>query len=88
MVAVVVEIDDHIVQRACVAVGSCSAVACRVPHLEFALTGKPLDGNFPAIARREHFELLAPIDDVRASAAYRMDATLTLVRRALASLLR
>ncbi len=87
MVGVVVEIEDHIVQRACVAVGSCSAVACRVPHLEFALTGKPLDGNFPAIARREHFELLAPIDDVRASAAYRMDATLTLVRRALASLL-
>lgn len=88
MVGVVVEIEDHIVQRACVAVGSCSAVARRVPHLEFALTGKPLDRDFPAIPRREHLEFLAPIDDVRASAAYRMDATLTLVRRALARLLR
>ena len=35
-------------------------------------------------SRREHLAALAPIDDVRGSAAYRRDAALTLVRRALA----
>jgi CO/xanthine dehydrogenase FAD-binding subunit len=33
-----------------------------------------------------HLAPLAPIDDVRGTAAYRRDATLTLLRRALAAL--
>jgi CO/xanthine dehydrogenase FAD-binding subunit len=35
------------------------------------------------LVRRDHLSCLAPIDDVRATATYRMDAALTLVSRAL-----
>lgn len=88
MVGAVIEVEDAIVRRAAVAVGSCTDVACRIPRLEFALTDQPLDAGFAAIARSEHFESLGPLDDIRASAIYRMDATLTLVRRTLAGLVR
>jgi CO/xanthine dehydrogenase FAD-binding subunit len=36
-----------------------------------------------ALVMPEHVKSLSPIDDVRATAAYRRDAALTLVRRAL-----
>lgn len=88
MVAAVIEVEDGTVRRASVAVGACSGVARRIPQLEVALTGQPLDADFPAIARNEHFESLSPIDDVRASAMYRLDASLTLTRRTLLGLLR
>jgi CO/xanthine dehydrogenase FAD-binding subunit len=35
------------------------------------------------VARAEHLASLSPIDDVRATAEYRMDAALRLVQRAL-----
>ncbi len=86
MVAVVVDVDDEgRVIDAGVAVGSCSAVAKRLPSLEARLTGH--DVAEPG-GRVEADDLapLAPIDDVRASAGFRRDATLTLLRRALAAL--
>lgn len=88
MVAAVVEIDaDGRIARARLAIGACSEVAQRLPELEAALAGRPANAAAANLARAEHLAGLAPIDDVRGSAAYRRDAALTLVRRALRSVL-
>ncbi len=71
------------VSDARVAVGSCSARALRLRELERDLVGKPLQAGIGETVRAQHLEALTPIDDVRATAAYRRDASLTLVRRAL-----
>jgi CO/xanthine dehydrogenase FAD-binding subunit len=87
MVAAVVErAGDGTVAAARVAVGSCSAVARRLPGLERRLAGRPLDGRLAALVEESDMAALSPIDDVRGSAAYRRDAAVTLVRRALARL--
>lgn len=83
MVATVLELQDRKVRAARIAVGSCSPVARRLPALERALIGKALDRNLSECAMPEHLAPLSPIDDVRASAAYRSTATLTLIRRSL-----
>lgn len=87
MVAALVEPDgDGAVAAARIAVGACSPVAMRLPALEAALVGRPCDATLGAAARPEHLNGLSPIDDMRASAAYRGEAALTLVRRALGEL--
>jgi CO/xanthine dehydrogenase FAD-binding subunit len=48
------------------------------------LWASPL-GAVSDIAAAEHLDALSPIDDVRAPGAYRMDAALEGVRRALAA---
>jgi CO/xanthine dehydrogenase FAD-binding subunit len=91
MVAVVVKVsdDEHIVDRkvleARVAVGSCSAVARRLRALEAELVGASVRDGLGVVVRPEHLAPLSPIDDVRATAEYRMDASLRLVQRALNS---
>jgi CO/xanthine dehydrogenase FAD-binding subunit len=83
MVAAVVETTrDGRIARARLAVGACSEVAQRLPELERELEGVPLT-DAAAVPVPEHLARLAPIDDVRGSAAYRRDAALVLVRRAL-----
>ena len=87
MVAGVIEpAADGTLAGARLAIGSCSAVARRLPALEQALIGRPIDSRMADIATVEHLDVLSPIDDVRGTAAYRMDAALTLVRRMLAEL--
>ena len=88
MVAATIEPDARgQIARARIAVGAASAVAQRVLALESALLGAPIDGRLGTLVCPEHLkQVLAPIDDVRASAAYRNDAALTLVRRALDAL--
>ncbi len=81
MVAAVLEFDRGLVAAARIAVGACSAVARRLADFEHALIGAPLD-DLASRVRAEHLSVLAPIDDIRAGAAYRRDAALTLVRRA------
>jgi CO/xanthine dehydrogenase FAD-binding subunit len=84
MVAAVVEAGaDGRIARARVAVGACSEVAQRLPELEAELTGLPATRAAAAIVGARHLEDLRPIDDVRGSAAYRRDAAVTTVRRAL-----
>ncbi len=84
MVAAIVRTDSAgCVADARIAVGSCSVAARRLMALERALVGVPARIGLGAIAQAEHLAQLAPIDDVRASASYRNDAALTLVRRAL-----
>lgn len=86
MVSAVVAADaEGQITTARIAVGACSAVAKRLTSLEAALAGCPLAA---AASRVEagHFADLAPIDDVRASGAYRLNAAQALVRDALAEL--
>jgi CO/xanthine dehydrogenase FAD-binding subunit len=87
MVAAVVELgpDDTIV-TARIAVGSCSAAAKRLPDLEHALAGRRLSPELADLVRPDQLAPLTPIDDVRGTASYRRDATLTLLRRALSEL--
>jgi CO/xanthine dehydrogenase FAD-binding subunit len=87
MVAAAVEIDNGRVAAARIAVGACSPVARRLAVLERAIIGRPVD-DLASSVRAEHLTGLTPIDDIRAGAAYRRDAALTLVRRALEQLAR
>lgn len=84
MVAALIEPgSDGNVAAARIAVGACSPVSIRLGTLEAALLGRPFDGALGDIIRPGHLDMLSPIDDVRADAAYRRDAALTVVRRAL-----
>jgi CO/xanthine dehydrogenase FAD-binding subunit len=88
MIAVVVEVEaDGRIARARIAVGACSEVAQRLPSLESELAGQPARATAAALVRPGHLAALRPIDDVRGSAAYRRDAALILVRRALEAVL-
>ncbi len=71
------------VAEARIAVGSCSAVARRLFALERELVGIAIGDGFGGTVRPEHLQPLSPIDDVRATAEYRMNAASTLVERAL-----
>ncbi len=85
MVAVVLQRDGASrVSEARIAVGSCSATARRLTELEKELVGVPA-AEAGAVVQPHHLAGLSPIDDVRATADYRRDASLTLVRRALES---
>lgn len=86
MVAATLEVEAGRVRAARVAVGAASAVAQRLPLLETALFGQPCDASLGEHARPEHLSPLAPIDDVRASREYRLDAGLSLVRRVLSEM--
>ena len=70
------------ITHAAIAVGACGPVARQLPRLEADLLGQHPSAT---LVRPEHLAPLAPIDDARASAAYRLDATLELLRRALSA---
>jgi CO/xanthine dehydrogenase FAD-binding subunit len=84
MVAVTLVADAHgNIAQARIAVGACSAVAQRLVALEAELKGARIGTGLGELVRPGHLSGLSPIDDVRATAAYRKDAALHLVRRAL-----
>jgi CO/xanthine dehydrogenase FAD-binding subunit len=84
MVAAVVKTDPFAkILEARVAVGSCSVTARRLTQLERDLIGITIAPGWTSRLSAPHLRPLSPIDDVRATAAYRNDAALTLVRRAL-----
>jgi CO/xanthine dehydrogenase FAD-binding subunit len=84
MVAAVLQSDEAgRVSDARVAVGSCSASAQRLSVLEHDLLGMQARAGIGDAVKAEHLSKLSPIDDIRATAVYRRDASLTLVRRAL-----
>jgi CO/xanthine dehydrogenase FAD-binding subunit len=78
----VIDADGRIAEAA-VAIGSCSAVAERLPALEAALVGRMADASLAAAIAAEHLAGLTPIEDVRGSRAYRIDAAREIVARAL-----
>ncbi len=85
----VIEIGaDNRVAAARIAVGACSAVAQRLPALEADLVGRAFDGALADVVAPAHVAGLAPIDDIRASAEYRSDAAVTMVRRLLVDIVR
>jgi CO/xanthine dehydrogenase FAD-binding subunit len=84
MVAAVLDVDAFgRVAQARVVVGSCSATARRLHDLERDLVGQSAKADIGGLVRAEHIAALSPINDVRATAGYRRDASLTLVRRTL-----
>ena len=85
MVAATLWLDrSGFIEDARVAVGSCSPVATRIPKLEAALRGTCAEGARKAPpVEPGHFDVLSPIDDVRASAGYRLKAAAELCRRAI-----
>lgn len=86
MSACVVEVADGRVAAARIAVGACAPVARRLPRLEARLAGHPLGVAPPAIEAAD-LAPLAPIDDVRGSAAYRGDAVATQLQRLIGEML-
>ncbi len=86
MVAAVVETDNaERIVSALIAVGACSAAARRLGTLETDLAGVPL-ADAPSLVSARHVADLTPIDDVRASATYRLAAAQALVADCLADL--
>lgn len=68
------------IEQARVAVGSCSAIAQRLSALEADLIGQlPRDVS----VTQDHLSALSPINDVRGSGAYRLDAVQEQCRRAI-----
>ena len=87
MVAMRLDFQAGRVAHAAAAVGACGPVATRLPLVESALAGRPADpGLAEAITAEAVAPALSPIDDIRADAAYRVDAAVTLLRRAAAEL--
>lgn len=70
-----------------VSVGACSEVAQRLYALEDYLRGMPCDRGVVEHVSATYLDCLKPIDDVRASAGYRRDAALTLVKRGIMKLI-
>jgi CO/xanthine dehydrogenase FAD-binding subunit len=83
MVAVALDVVEGIVRDARIAVGACSAVAQRMKQAERCLIGALAGPNLGRLIEAKDLALLMPIDDIRASADYRRDAALTLLRRAI-----
>ena len=87
MVAACLTLEDGWIRDARVAVGACSEVAQRLIDLEARLEGARA-GDAPDMVREADFAALAPLDDVRSSAAYRRHGARVLVRRAIEVLVR
>lgn len=87
-VAAVLDVGaDGVVASARIVVGACSEVPVRIEAAEARLVGRAASPSlFDAIDAAD-LDVLAPIDDVRGTAAYRRDVALTLVRRAVSELL-
>lgn len=82
MVATVVRVAGNRIAEARLAVGACSPVALRLPAWEAALVGRSMDDPAALMPDPAHLAGLAPIDDVRGTAAYRLEAVRELCRRA------
>jgi CO/xanthine dehydrogenase FAD-binding subunit len=84
MAAAVVERgEDGLIRRAAVAVGAASPVAQRLMSLEQALTGLSPHRKPSTVVEPHHLAGLSPIDDVRATAGYRLEAAMAVVGEAL-----
>jgi CO/xanthine dehydrogenase FAD-binding subunit len=84
MVAATLRVKAGRVAEARVAIGACSAVAQRLPLFEAALLGCRATALLPVTP--DHLAALAPLDDIRGSAAYRLDSVATLTNRLIQTL--
>ena len=83
MIAVALDVVEGIVRDARIAIGACSAVAQRMREAERRLIGASAGPDLALSIEAKDLARLSPIDDVRASADYRRDAALSLLRRAI-----
>jgi CO/xanthine dehydrogenase FAD-binding subunit len=81
--ATIARSPDGSVRAARVAVGSASAVARRLTVLEDRLVGASAATRPSSLVATDDLAALTPIDDVRGSAAYRIEAAQELVSRAI-----
>lgn len=81
MAAARLVVEDGTVREAAVAVGACSAVARRLAGVEAALRGRSVCALRDAVLAAP-MEELSPIDDVRGTAGYRVEAAREIVARA------
>lgn len=84
MVAARIAVDGGRIAEAAVAVGACSPVAVRLREVEAALVGATAASAADRVRASDVTAALSPIDDVRATAEYRREAAVELVRRAVA----
>ena len=84
MVAVRIVVQRDQVVEAAIAVGACSAVAQRLPQVELAILGARTSDAARAVHRGDLALALSPIDDIRATADYRLDVATEMVRRCIA----
>jgi len=82
MAAARLVIEGGIVSQAAVSVGACSAVAVRLNGVEAALIGRNADASLLDVVLSAPMPELSPIDDVRGSAAYRVEAAREIAARA------
>ena len=78
---------DGRVVTARIVVGACTEVPARIEAAEARLVGEVAVPRLAARIQADDLSVLSPIDDMRGTAAYRRDAALTLVRRAVSELL-
>jgi CO/xanthine dehydrogenase FAD-binding subunit len=83
MIAVALDVVEGIVRDARIAIGACSVVAQRMREAERRLIGALAGPDLGLSIEARDLARLSPIDDVRATADYRRDAALTLLRRAI-----
>lgn len=83
MVAARVVVHGGRVTEAAVAIGACSGTAQRVPLVERAVRGAAVATVSDRVRPQDVAAAISPIDDVRATADYRILAAVELVRRAL-----
>ena len=84
MVAANLVLDERgKIAEALLAVGACSVSALRLRGLEQCLSGVTGEPGIGRLVKQEHLEELSPINDIRATAAYRKEVAQVLVARAL-----
>ncbi len=87
MLTLAIDVDSRgRIDWAAAAVGSCAVCAKRLPLLEAKLLGLARAALVGVAVTATDLGPLQPITDVRASAEYRLDATATLLQRALREL--
>jgi len=82
-IAVMITAGDGVCSSARIALGSVAPTVFRARAAEDLLTGKALDEGIIEQAARAAADQCAPIDDIRASAGYRLQTAFSLTRRLL-----
>lgn len=82
MAAARLVVTEGRIEEAAIAVGACSATAARLTQVEAALVGRAIDPSLMDAVKVAPITELSPIDDVRGSAAYRLEAAREIAARA------
>ena len=84
--AIILSLESDTVKSASIALGSVAPTIIRAPEAERYLAGKPLTDDVIAEAARLTMNATKPIDDIRGSAAYRLEMVRVCTLRGLRSI--